>query len=284
MTVLTARAESSGPALLPGPSGSALGDLTCVSREERSRRTHDLLAAAADQVDPVRQAELLDQVVVLNCRVADAVAARYRDRGVALDDLRQVAYEGLVKAVRRFDPTVSEDLLTFAVPSIRGEVQHHLRDRTWMIRPPRHVHEIEVRIRAAASHLIEDLGREPSVGEVCDYLGLDEADYRSTQLALAQLRHDSLDRPLGPDTGATVVDGVTLQTDDEAMDHVETCSVLEPALRCLSPREKRIVYLRFYEERSQREIASELGVSGAQVGRLIAGILRKLRGHVDIAS
>jgi RNA polymerase sigma-B factor len=259
----------------------AQGALTTISREERSRRTAALLAEAA-WAAPERRAQLLDAVVVLNCRVADAVAARFRHRGVSLEDLRQTAYEGLIKAVQRYDPDTSEDLLTYAVPVIRGEVQRHLRDRAWLVRPPRHVHEVDSRIRAAVAHLVEDFGREPTAGEVCDYLGLAEEDYLYAHAAMTHLRHDSLDRQVGPDpTSATVADLIETGADDNALSRVEARTVLAPALRRLNERDRRIVYLRFFEERTQRQIGDELGLKQAQVGRTIDRILRDLRRAVE---
>ena len=97
-----------------------------LSRTERSARTAELIAEAHSCDDENRKRELLDEVIVINRGVAEAVASRYRGRGVSQDDLVQVAYEGLTKAVRRFDPSTRNDLLTYAVPTIRGEVHASL--------------------------------------------------------------------------------------------------------------------------------------------------------------
>lgn len=259
-----------------GASG-AQGALCEISRDERAQRTRDLLAEA-EHASPGRRAEIVEAVVLLNVRVADAVALRFRDSGCPMDDLRQTAYEGLVKAVQRYDPSAAEDLLTYAVPTIKGEVQRHLRDRIKMVRPPRRIQELSARIQAATAHLIEDLGREPSPGEVCDYLAMPREEYEHVLLATTQLKCDSLDRPVtGEDDAATVGDLLPQEHVDEALVTVESRTILQPALRRLSERERRIVYLRFFEGRTQVEIAQELGISQANVAKILDRVMRRLR-------
>src|SRR5690606_30997833 len=104
-------------------------------------------------------------------------AARYRGRGVALEDLEQAACEGLVKAVARYDSSLHHDLLTFAVPTIRGEVLRHFRDHAWSVRPPRRVQELQWRLRRSREQLATKLGREPTRAELCADLDVDEASY-----------------------------------------------------------------------------------------------------------
>ncbi|RYP79555.1 sigma-70 family RNA polymerase sigma factor, partial [Nocardioides guangzhouensis] len=123
---------------------------------------HDLLETAAVTTDPVERQRLLDEVVLLNADVAESVASRYRGRGIPTDDLRQVAYEGLVKAVHRFDPARRHDFLSFAVPTIRGEVQRYFRDQGWTVRPPRRIQDLQWRLHRAIEELSQDLGREPN--------------------------------------------------------------------------------------------------------------------------
>jgi RNA polymerase sigma-B factor len=142
-----------------------------MTRAERSERTRELLVAAQDTDNEVERDRLLDEVVLINRGVAEAVAARYRGRGVPAEDLQQAAYEGLIKAVHKFDPSVRPDLLTYAVPTIRGEVQRWFRDQSWMVRPPRRIQELQWRISRSIDHLSQDLGRPPSDQEVSDDVG-----------------------------------------------------------------------------------------------------------------
>jgi RNA polymerase sigma-B factor len=217
---------------------------------------------------------------VLNCRIADAVASRYRDRGVPLEDLQQAAYEGLVKAVHRFDPAHADDLLTFAVPTIRGEVQRHFRDRSWMVRPPRRVQELQSQANTVIPEMRDELGREPTDAEVVQRLGIDAAEYAEVVTAFGCFSPPSLDRQVGDDAGSATM-GDLLPDDREEHEALEARVLLEPAVRTLGERDKRMLYLRFYEERSQREIGDELGLTQAQVSRLLERVLRTLRWAVE---
>lgn len=254
-------------------------EIATISRDERSRRTHDLLQRAAAADDDAERDALLERVVVLNCRVADAVAARYRDRGVPLEDLVQAAYEGLVKAVRRYDPAHADDLLTFAVPTMRGEVQRHFRDKSWMVRPPRRLQDLQARATVAAADLREELGREPADREICCRLGIGTTEYAEMVAAWGCFTPVSLDREVGGDGSATI--GDLICADDTTYDAAEARCMVEPAVRRLAPRDQRVLYLRFHEERSQQEIATELGLSSSQVGRMLDRLLRTLRWAVD---
>ncbi|MDP2775538.1 MAG: sigma-70 family RNA polymerase sigma factor, partial [Nocardioides sp.] len=137
-----------------------------LTRAERSERTASLLEAAAATSDPTETRALLDEVIVINRGVAESVASRYYDRGVDRDDLRQVAYEGLTKAVRRFDPGTRNDLLTFAVPTIRGELLRYFRDRGWTVRPPRRIQDLQWRVNQTIETLEGELGHSPSTAEI----------------------------------------------------------------------------------------------------------------------
>lgn len=261
----------------------ARGDGTRLSRAERGRRTDQLLRLAALADDTAERNALLDEVVVLNCRVADAVAARYRDRGVPLEDLQQAAYEGLVKAVRRFDPTQADDLLTFAVPTIRGEVQRYFRDRSWMVRPPRRVQELQARVNETIGALHDELGREPVESEICTRLDITADEYAEVVAAFGCFNPPSLDRPLGDDATAATL-GEMLPDDTEEHAAVEARCLLGPAVKVLDDRDRRLLFLRFYEERTQREIGDEMGLTQTQVSRLLERVLRDLRLAVEPSS
>ncbi|WP_148613468.1 sigma-70 family RNA polymerase sigma factor [Nocardioides rubriscoriae] len=248
----------------------------CVTdRAERADSTRELLHRARQTADEQERQDLRSEVVVLNRRIADAVASRYRDRGVPIEDLQQAAYEGLVKAVHRYDPTQAEDLLTFAVPTIRGEVQHHFRDRSWMVRPPRRVQELQARATHATVELRREVGREPTDTEVRDRLGIDAAEYAEVVTAFGCFNPPSLDRPLGEEGSATM--GDLLVDGRSAHDAVEARCLVGPAMSRLALRDRQVLFLRFYEERSQREIGVELGLTQAQVSRILERVLRTLR-------
>jgi RNA polymerase sigma-B factor len=245
--------------------------------EGRAERTAALLAARAVADDPDEVRRINGEIVQLNRGVALAVAARYRSRGVPLEDLRQAACEGLVKAVARFDPERSGELLTFAVPTIRGEIQRYFRDRAWSIRPPRRVQELQQRLGPASEELCQSLGREPTGADLAAWLDVPQRDVEEALQLHECFVTVSLDRP-GPG-GLRLAEVVTEPGEDE-LSRVEARLVLAPAVRRLTDRERRILYLRFVEDRTQAEIGAELGVSQMQVSRLLSRALGELRRQI----
>lgn len=243
-------------------------------RDVRRRSTSALLAFAHGLPDEDARHRVLARVIDTNLPVAEAIAARYRRRGVAPEDLQQAAYEGLCKAVRRFDPDHSDDLLTFAVPTIRGEVQRHFRDHSWVVRPPRRLQELSGRARQLSEELEQELGREPSVEELAERLEVDAETCGQALVASEAMHSASLDQPVSRESSLTIADLVGQR---DRLDLVEDAVVLRPLISALGPREQRILHLRFVEERTQAEIGEELGVTQTQVSRLLRGILADLR-------
>jgi RNA polymerase sigma-B factor len=253
-----------------------------VSRAERSRRTSQLLLEAHRTADPARRSELLDEVILLNQCVAEAVANRYRGRGVPTEDLHQAAFEGLVKAVHKFDPTVRPDLLTYAVPTMRGEVQRWFRDQSWMVRPPRRVQELQWRVSRSIESLSQDLGRDPTDAELSTDAGCSADELDETLQAFGCFQPPSLDRVIRSDSSSGTL-GDTLTSEDDERSTVEARAILEPVLRQLPERDRRIIYLRFFEDQSQKDIGAELGVTQMQVSRLLQRIIRILRAEIAYA-
>lgn len=251
-----------------------------LSRVERSERSEQLAWSAYRADDPVTRHQTQAELVEINIRVARAIAARYRDRGVPLEDLEQVACEGLLKAVQRFDPSQHHDLLSYAVPTMRGEVLRHFRDRSWVVRPPRRIQELQWRISAANERLAIELGREPSTEEVCAHLGIDRAEHDEARQAAGCFCPTSIDaaREGGDGSGAWVD---ALADESDPLSAVEARLVLEPLLRGLSARDRRILYLRYFELRTQQEIGDELGTSQMQVSRWLSRILGELRAQLE---
>ena len=197
----------------------------------RSRTTSDLLAQASDATGD-EQESLLDQVVLANRTVAESLARRFRNRGIDDDDLRQVAYEALVKAVRRFDPSQDRDLLSYAVPTIRGELRRHFRDHGWMVRPTRAVQEAQWQIVRAREELAHELGRPPQREEIMQRLDLTAGLYDEAAAANGCFQPSSLDQPV--DEASTMSLGDSLADDADEHDVVEARAMVTPLLRKLS--------------------------------------------------
>ena len=260
----------------------ASADPDCgLSRAERAEQTGILLEKASRASDPRHAAALRERVVVINRGVADAVAARYRNRGVPLDDLHQVAYEGLTKAVMRFDPALRNDLLTYAVPTIRGELQRYFRDQGWTVRPPRRIQETQWLVNQTSDRLSQQLEREPEPAEIAGELDISLDEYRETVAAFGCFQPASLDQPAAGDSLSSV--GDLLAAEDQDAVASEARVTLAPVVRRLSERDRRILYLRFFEDRTQEEIGQDLGVTQMQVSRLLSRILGTLRKELQEA-
>ncbi len=246
---------------------------------DRSARTAELfdeLRAAPD--DPTAR-QLRDAVVELNLCVARSLAHRYRDRGLDVEDLEQVAYLALVKAVHRFDPGAGHDFLSYAVPTIRGELRRHFRDIGWVIRPPRRIQELQGRVADVQMELASHLGRAPRAGELAEVLDENRSDIEEALGAEGCFVPASLDRPVG-ESGTTSV-GDLLHSENDEQGRAEARIVLAPVVRRLAERDRRILRLRYFEDRTQREIGEDIGVTQMQVSRLLSRILGDLRDALE---
>lgn len=248
-------------------------DEAALSRSERAELTARLLRAAWKCDDPDEAADLREQVVLLNRGVAESVALRYRNRGIAQDDLNQVAYEGLTKAVLNFDPTRRKDLLSYAVPTIRGGIQRYFRDQGWVVRPPRRIQEQQWQANQLVEELGHELGGEPTAEDMAGALGISLEEYLETVSAFGCFQPSSLDQPTVG--GSTVAE--QLVADDRDGEAAEARVELAPAIRHLSERDRLVLYLRYFEDRTQEEIGEYLGVTQMQVSRLLTRILATLR-------
>lgn len=244
----------------------------------RNERTRELFTMALASESVAERQQLLDQVIVLHLELAHAEAKRYRSRGVPLDDLRQVAALALTKATNGYDVTTGHDFLSYAVPTIRGELRKHFRDHGWMIRPPRRIQELQARINVAGAELAHELGRAPVPTEIARRLEEPEASVIEALASDGCFVPASLDHPAGGD-GLTTL-GDLLPHDDLDHQASEARLVLRPVLRSLSDRDRQILTMRFYEGLTQREIASRIGVTQMQVSRLLTRILGQLRSDV----
>ena len=256
------------------------------TRTRRGQRTADQLTRAVRAGragDEVARQDALDRVVELNMGVAESVARRYARRGIALEDLTQVAYLALVRSVGSYEPDRGEDLLSYVVPSITGEIRRHFRDQGWTIRPPRDVQRAHSRIlRTGTSRerydtpAIEDLARR-----------VDESVELVREALLARGGYDalSLDKPTDTTDGASETagpggaGGIDVGDPDQA--HAQAAAearmMLAPLVATMDAREQQILRWRFAEELSQRQIAERLEMTQVQVSRLLQRMLTQLR-------
>ncbi len=197
------------------------------------------------------------------------IARRYRRPTVAEDDLRQVAMLGLVKAVDRFDPDRGVDFVSFAGRTIEGEIKRYFRDASWQVRVPRSAKELHLRVRRGAEELSRVTGREPSVDDLAEHLGLDRDRVRTGLAAGAAYR------PYDLDEARPVV------AEESSFDRCLDRQIVSELLGRLSERQRTIVHLRFFDDRSQREIADAVGVSQMHVSRLLRASFAQMRADLE---
>jgi len=205
-----------------------------------------------------------------------ALAARYRRSAEPMDDLRQVAAVGLVKAVDRWDPERGFEFATFAVPTILGELRRHFRDATWDVRPPRPVQELHQQVDRARDALYGRHGREPRPHELAQHL---DRPYAAVVEALraGHGRHvRSLDAAVHDDPEQATTVAETVGGDDIEYERTEVRLTLDRLLRTLDRRAREVLRLRFVLELQQAEIGERIGCSQMHVSRIIRAALEKL--------
>ena len=224
-----------------------------------------------------RDRRLRDRLVELNSDLVHFIARRFANRGEPLEDIEQVGFVGLIQAIERFDPSLENEFSTFATPTIAGEIRRYFRDRSWAIRVPRRLQENLVRVNAVSQQLQNELGRQPSVSEIADRLGI-EPDQVLAAREVSPAQHTISLEASNPSAGedATTL-GERLGQDDENLDRVEVQDVLERVMAHLSPRERKILALRFVEQLPQTEVAKRLGISQMHVSRLQRAAVEHLR-------
>jgi len=228
-----------------------------------------------DPQDDERRQALLEELVEVNIGVARSIAARYRNRGIADEDLEQVACLALVRVAKSYDHSSGYDFMSYAVPSIRGEVRRYFRDQGWMVRPPRRVQELQSQISTIESQLTTHLGHPPSAHEMAAELDATEEDVVEALAANGCFTPSSLDQVVHQAGSSSL--GHHLGLEDDGLEAAEARVVLAPLVRSLSVRERRILDLRFFRGWTQQEIADDIGVTQMQVSRLLSGLLGRLR-------
>lgn len=248
-----------------------------AERTARDRaRARELFAQiqSLPEGDPAR-APLRDELVEMHLPLVEYLARRFRNRGEPLDDLVQVATIGLIKSVDRFDLERGVEFSTYATPTIAGEIKRHFRDKGWTIRVPRRLQELKLSLTRATSALSQTNGRSPTVAELATYLEITEEEVLEGLESSNAYSAISLDAPSGDEDSPSVADSLGFA--DEGQELVELRESLRPLLNRLPAREKRILVLRFFKDRTQSQIATELGISQMHVSRLLARTLASLR-------
>jgi len=222
---------------------------------------------------------LRNELVEANRDLAVRAARRFANRGEPLDDLVQVAMVGLLKSVERFDPARGLAFSSFAMPTITGEIKRHFRDRTWSIRVPRRTQETRLALTPTSERLQQDLGRSPTVAELAEAMSVTTDEVIEALEAGSAYRPTSLSTPVSDNDGGSRELGSTLGSDptERMNDNLALAELIER----LPERERVIVRLRFFEDKTQSEIAAELDISQMHVSRLLRRTLLEMREQLD---
>ena len=205
------------------------------------------------------------------------VAKDYADSGEPLEDIVAVGTMGLIHAVDRFDSQRGTKFATFAVPTIRGEIQRHFRDHTWGIRVPRRIQELSLRAREVRDRLTAATGRSPTYAELAAALHVPEEDLVGALEAGRQYEALSLESAAeaNDEEGVAALDRTG--EEDERLQDLAERDQLERALRQLASRERVVLIMRFFHDMTQQEVGRRLGISQMHVSRLQHQGLRRLR-------
>lgn len=240
----------------------------------------ELKCVAGDSPEHQRQQ---DKIVQRCLPLANHIARRFEGRGEARDDLVQVARVGLVNAVVRFDVETGSDFVSFAVPTIMGEVRRHFRDNSWSVKVPRRLKELHFKIGAATADLSQRLGRAPTASELAVELEMDRDEVVEGLVAGSSYNALSIDSGGGSgseeDEARAIVD--TLGDVDAGLELIENREALRPLLADLPERERMVLVFRFFDSMTQTQIAERVGISQMHVSRLLAKSLARLRDQLE---
>jgi RNA polymerase sigma-B factor len=259
--------------VLANPSPAALGALRAAGDELFAcvRAPRALYAVRDDGTD-------VEALIRDHRGFAERLAARFAGRGQPIEDLRQVAYLGLVTAAQRYDATREVRFSTYAQATIVGELKRHFRDHAWTLHVARPVQELYLAVRSASEDLTHAIGRTPTPAELAAHLGVSEEQVIESLEARSALRVASLDAPRGDDDDSGWYDQPAVE---DGYRMVEERSWLVPALEALPERERTILKLRFFDGLPQSAIAAKVGISQMHVSRLLARALHQLRAAAD---
>ena len=235
-------------------------------------QSHDEQDSLYAEYFETRDPHVRDRLFDANDGLARALAQRFVRPSSSYDDLLQVAYVGLMKALDGFDPTRGLRFSTYAVPTIVGELKRHLRDQSWDIRPPRRVHDLYLAVEHASDDLAQELGRPPTVAEIGHELGISDERVLDAMGAAAGRHLPSLETPVEDTVLAD-----WLGKDDERLDRIEGAMLFETLMGHLPAVDRRLVRMRYADAMSQSQIARAVGRSQMSVSRALTRSLERLR-------
>ena len=219
----------------------------------------------------------IEEFIGANLRLVLSIIKRFSGRGEQMDDLFQVGCIGLIKAIDNFDINLQVRFSTYAVPMIIGELRRYLRDNT-ALRVSRSIRDTAYKALKKRTELMDELSREPKLGEIAKALDMKEED---VAFALEAIQDPvSLYEPVYHDDGDALFVMDQIRDDKDGNEKWLDSIAISNGLNSLADRERRIIELRFFHGRTQMEVAEEIGISQAQVSRLEKNALKSMRKYV----
>ncbi len=245
--------------------------MTKAKKKDNMQELFEEYAKTKDQ-------KLRDELIEKNLYIAEILAKKFVGKGIDYDDIFQIASLGLILAVERYEPSRGFKFSSFATPTILGEIKRYFRDKGWTIKVPRRVQENTKKVKDAYHHLSMVNGEVPTVKEIADYLGIDSDEVLIAMDAGKVYTPQSIDYEIGTDDKKTALSDI-IGDDDQNFKDFENREQLEALMKNLSKTEKEIVRKRFFEQKTQLEIAGELGLSQMSVSRIEKKALKEIKKH-----
>ncbi|HEY3282976.1 MAG TPA: SigB/SigF/SigG family RNA polymerase sigma factor [Armatimonadota bacterium] len=225
-----------------------------------------------------RDAALRDQLVLMHKDLARLLAGKFKNRGQPLEDLIGVATIGLINAIDRYDPSRGTKFSTYATPTILGEMKRYFRDKSWHLKVPRHLQELNWAANRAAERLTQELSRKPTIPEIAEEIGATEEETLEAIELVNAHETVSLDNKLTLEEDTVpLTQGDVIGGPDLNLQRIDSFEDLRSAIDSLEPRERSIIKLRFFSDLSQTEVAKRLDISQMHVSRLQTKALKKLK-------
>lgn len=246
-----------------------------VAKDTEAKRKEALLAEYYDNPSIELRNELINEYLY----IAEIIAKRFVNRGIEYDDLFQVASLALIKALERFDIKRGFKFSSFATPTIIGEIKNHFRDKSRIIRLPRRESEMIKKVDSARTYLTDQLARNPTPEEIADYLTISTEEVLELMESSYLSNTASLDYYIDDDNETDLM--AMIGREEKNYARIEDRDLIEKIMSGLGETEKKVMYERFYNERSQREIAEEIGVSQMYISRMERRLLERFRAYIN---
>lgn len=223
-----------------------------------------------------RDKKLRDELIEEHMYIVDILSNKYVGKGIEKDDLYQVASLGLIYAIDRYEPDKGYEFSSFATPTIMGELKRYFRDKGWVIRVPRRIQNLYKKINTAKKILPQELQRTPTIKDIADYIGEDEETILEAMEASKVYTPQSLDMKYQVQKGENSIDlAEMIGEEDKSFDSVELSDLIEKSTQRLNDLEKEILNLRYYQGKTQIDIAKSLNISQMTVSRIEKKITQK---------